>query len=230
MKVKSLHNLFSLFYPEVCICCDTKLVDQEDHICLECRIDLPFINNQFYDSNPLTDIFEGRIFIEKGASFLYFTELGKTKKIIHELKYKGNQRVGIFLGNWFGQQLLKSNDFSRIDYIIPVPLHSKKMKQRGYNQLTKFGETLASILGTDYSEAILKRISSTKTQTFKKRLERFNNQDSKFVVENPAVLENKHILLIDDVVTTGATLEACFLELIKAKSVKVSIVTMSLTQ
>lgn len=228
--MKSLHNLFCLFYPAICICCDAKLLTQEDHICLECRMDLPFIDNQLYDSNPLTEIFEGRVSIEKGASFLYFTQLGKTKKIIHQLKYKGNQKVRIFLGNWFGQQLQESNEFSTIDYIIPVPLHSKKLRQRGYNQLTTFGETMASVLKTNYSEAILKRISSTKTQTFKKRLERFNNQDSKFVVESLKVLENKCILLIDDVITTGATLEACCLELSKAKNVKISIVTMSLTQ
>ena len=230
MKMKSLHNLFSLFYPAVCICCDTKLLDQEFHICLKCRVDLPFIDNQNYDSNPLTDIFEGRVSIEKGASFLYYTQLGKVKEIIHDLKYKGNQKIGVFFGNWFGKQLAASNEFSTIDYIIPVPLHSKKMRQRGYNQLTTFGESLGVLLDTVYSETILQRISSAKTQTFKKRLERFNNQDSKFVVEDLSILEDKHILLIDDVITTGATLEACCSELLKAKNLKISIVTMALTQ
>ncbi|MFY0630406.1 MAG: ComF family protein [Flavobacteriaceae bacterium] len=228
--MKGLHNLFNLFYPPICICCDTKLLDQESHICLECRMDLPFVDNLNYQSNPLTEIFEGRVSIENGGAFLYYTQLGKVKKIIHELKYKGNQMIGVFFGHWFGQQLLESKHFSTIDYIIPVPLHSKKLRQRGYNQLTKFGEILETILSTTYSEEILQRVSSAKTQTFKKRLERFNNQDSKFVVNDLTILENKHILLIDDVVTTGATLEACCLELEKVKNLKISIITMALTQ
>lgn len=228
--MKSLHNFINLFYPDVCVCCDTRLLNQEEHICLRCRIDLPFIDCQNFHSNPLTEIFEGRILIEKGASFLFYSQFGKTKKIIHELKYKGNQKIGIFLANWFGQQLLTSNEFYDIDCIIPVPLHSKKMRQRGYNQLTKFGECLSVILDTEYSDTILKRVSSTKTQTLKKRLERFKNQDSKFILTDTSLLENKHILLIDDVITTGATLEACYNELAKTRNLKISIVTIALTQ
>ena len=228
--MKSLHNLFSLFYPNTCLCCEENLLDQEELICIECRLDLPFIDNGNFESNLLTQILDGRVKIEKGGSFLFYRPIGKTKKIIHQLKYKDNQKVGMFIGNWFGKQLLDSDNFKDIDVIIPVPLHSKKLKKRGYNQLTKFGKTLSKILKVEYLENELIRTSVTKTQTFKKRIERFNNIDTKFGVQNLTIFNNKHILLIDDVVTTGATLEACCLELLKAKKAKISIITMALTE
>ena len=152
------------------------------------------------------------------------------KKLIHQLKYKNNQEVGAFLGNWFGKKLLESDKFNDIDYIIPVPLHKKKLIQRGYNQLTKFGEKLSEIFCIQYIENVLIRTSTANTQTFKKRIERFKNLETKFSVSNLDLLNNKHILLIDDVVTTGATLEACCKELLKAKNVKISIITLALTE
>ncbi len=192
-------------------------------------MDLPFVDNMDCTKNQLTNIFEGRIPIEKGASFLYYTEIGKTKSLIHQLKYKSNQEVGSFVGNWFGKILLDTKQLDDIDGIIPVPLHVKKLRKRGYNQLTTFGKSLSNLLKVDYHDSILKRVSSAKTQTLKKRLERFDNSNSKFTLENSVIIENKHILLIDDVVTTGATLEACSLELLKIKGVRISIITIALT-
>jgi ComF family protein len=205
------------------------LIDQEKIICLFCRFDLPLIDHENYDSNEITRIFKGRIPIEKGASLLHYTETGKVKKLIHELKYKNRQDIGVFIGNWLGTKL-KGSCFSHdIDCIIPVPLHQKKLKQRGYNQLTQFGKSLSAILEIEYCDHILQRVSFTKTQTFKKRLDRFRNTDSKFIVKNTKSLTGKHVLLIDDVVTTGATLESCCQELLKAKNVRISIVTMAIT-
>tara|TARA_R110000787_G_scaffold70646_7_gene157043 strand:+ start:5497 stop:6183 length:687 start_codon:yes stop_codon:yes gene_type:complete len=228
--MKSLHNLFSLFYPNICVCCEQNLLDQEKLICLECRFDLPFVDNGNYKSNLLTQTLEGRVIVASGASFLYYHPVGKVKKLIHQLKYKNNQEVGAFLGNWFGKKLLESDTFNDIDYIIPVPLHKKKLKQRGYNQLTKFGEKLSEIFYIQYIEDVLIRTSTANTQTFKKRIERFKNSETKFSVSNLDLLNNKHILLIDDVVTTGATLEACCKELLKAKNVKISVITLALTE
>ena len=228
--MKSLHNLFNLFYPNNCVCCEQPLLDQERLICLECRFDLPFIDNGNYESNLLTQTLEGRIIIEKGASFLYYHPIGKVKKLIHQLKYKNNQEVGEFLGNWFGKKLLESGVFTGIDYIIPVPLHKKKLRKRGYNQLTKFGEILGEILEISYLENVLTRTSASKTQTFKKRIDRFRNLDTKFNNIHKDILNNKHVLLIDDVVTTGATLEACCKEILKSENVKISIVTLALTE
>lgn len=228
--MKGLQNLFNLFYPNVCVCCDQYLLDQEKIICIECRLDLPFINNSDISSNPLTQTLEGRVFLEKGVSFLYYHPEGKVKKLIHQLKYKNNQKVGIFLGEWFGQKLLKTTKFSDIDFIIPVPLHKNKLKLRGYNQLTKFGKSLSSILKIEYLEGVLIRNAMTKTQTFKKRVDRFKSLTNNFTITNTDILINKHVLLIDDVVTTGATLEACCNELLKVEGVKISIVTIALTE
>jgi ComF family protein len=223
-------HLADLFYPKSCICCDEPLIDQEDIICLSCRFDLAFVDNETYRSNLVMRVFEGRIPIEKGASFLQYHEIGKTKQLIHELKYRNCQSVGTFLAQWFGKQLKKSKEFQDMDCIIPVPLHQKKLKKRGYNQLTKFGRGLEEILGIPYEEHLLRRISFTKTQTQKKRLDRFQNTNSRFVVEQPELLNNKHVLLIDDVITTGATLEACCKELLRSENIKISIVTMAITE
>jgi len=227
--MKSLRNLLRLFYPETCVYCETYLLAQEKVLCLQCRFDLPLVENANYKENYTKQIFEGRVEIEKAASFLYYTPKGKTQQLIHDLKYRGNQQIGTFIGEWFGQILYDSGHFHDIDCIVPVPLHKKRFKKRGYNQLTTFGRTLSRMLKVAYCENVLERVSSDATQTFKKRLERFSNIDSKFIVNKLSVLQGKHILLIDDVVTTGATLEACCKELLRIKNVKISIVTIALT-
>ena len=230
MKMKGLQHLFNLFYPDTCVCCDQYLLDQEKIICIECRLDLPFIETGNSTYNPLLETLKGKVFVEEGTSFLYYHPEGKVKKLIHQLKYKNNQKVGIFLGEWLGQKLLETKAYNSIDYIIPVPLHKDKLRLRGYNQLTKFGETLSSILNIKYLEGVLIRNTMAKTQTLKKRLDRFKSLVNNFSLINADLLKNKHVLLIDDVVTTGATLEACCNELLKVEGMKISIVTIALTE
>ena len=229
-KMKGLQHLFNLFYPDTCVCCDQYLLDQEKIICIECRLDLPFIETGNSTYNPLLETLKGKVIIEEGTSFLYYHPEGKVKKLIHQLKYKNNQKVGIFLGEWLGQKLLETKAYNSIDYIIPVPLHKDKLRLRGYNQLTKFGETLSSILNIKYLEGVLIRNTMAKTQTLKKRLDRFKSLVNNFSLINANLLKNKHVLLIDDVVTTGATLEACCKELLKIEGMKISIVTIALTE
>ena len=228
--MKGLQHLFNLFYPDTCVCCDQYLLDQEKIICIECRLDLPFIETGNSTYNPLLETLKGKVIIEEGTSFLYYHPEGKVKKLIHQLKYKNNQKVGIFLGEWLGQKLLETKAYNSIDYIIPVPLHKDKLRLRGYNQLTKFGETLSSILNIKYLEGVLIRNTMAKTQTLKKRLDRFKSLVNNFSLINANLLKNKHVLLIDDVVTTGATLEACCKELLKIEGMKISIVTIALTE
>lgn len=228
--MKYLNDVLHLFYPKVCITCKSTLLQTEKLLCTLCRHDLPIICYNDYKDNKIKSTFYGRVPIEKAISFLFYRKEGKTKEIIHELKYKGNQKVGEFIGDWFGNILNESKEISDIDCIIPVPLHPKKLKQRGYNQLTTFGKQLAKHLNSIYLPDVLVRISSSKTQTFKQRFERFSNNNTKFDITNRLLLQDKHILLIDDVITTGATLESCCKEILKSDNVKISIATMAYTE
>ena len=225
-----LKDLFHIFYPIICVVCDEKLIQNEKVVCTICRHDLPLTNFQSYSDNKVTQTFYGRIPLEKGFSLLFFRKKGSTQKLIHDLKYKKNEEIGVFFGEWLGEILKENKEFNNIDFIIPVPLHPKKRRERGYNQVTKFGEKLSFYLEIPFIENELIRISSTKTQTFKTRFERFNNIDTKFYLKNPSKFKGKHILLIDDVITTGATLEACAKEFLKPKNSKISILTMAYTE
>ncbi|WP_232734675.1 ComF family protein [Polaribacter sp. ALD11] len=187
-------------------------------------------NFKSYTDNKLSKIFFGRVTVEKAYSLLFFRKESITKNLIHELKYKGNEEVGVFFGNWLGEILNQNKEFSTVDYIVPVPIHSKKKKIRGYNQVTKFGKCLSNHLNIPFIEGVLVRKSSTKTQTLKTRFERFNDLESKFFLTNTATFKNKHVLIIDDVITTGATLEACAMELLKTSGITISILTMAYTE
>ncbi|WP_158840478.1 ComF family protein [Polaribacter sp. L3A8] len=228
--MRILKDLFNLFYPKLCANCEHQLTQNENVLCTFCRHDLPLTNFTSYIENKITKTFYGRVAIEKANSLLFYRKVGITKKLIHELKYKGNEEVGSFFGNWLGEILKENKEFVDIDVIIPVPLHPKKRRQRGYNQVTKFGKTLSKHLDKPLIENILLRTSTSKTQTFKARFERFNNIDTKFQLSDFTILKNKHVLLIDDVITTGATLEACAKELQKTAGVKISILTMAYTE
>jgi len=228
--MKFLKDFFRIFYPDLCANCENQLEKNENTICTFCRHDLPLTNFTNYSENKIAKTFYGRIIIEKANTLLFYRKEGITKKLIHELKYKGNEEIGSFFGNWLGEILKQNNEFSDINVIVPVPLHPKKLKQRGYNQVSKFGEKLSYHLNKPFLENVLLRTSTSKTQTFKARFERFNNNDTKFQSNNTSSFKNKHILLIDDVITTGATIESCAKELQKTEGVKISILTMAYTE
>ena len=228
--MKFLKDFFRIFYPDLCANCENQLEKNENTICTFCRHDLPLTNFTNYSENKIAKTFYGRIIIEKANTLLFYRKEGITKKLIHELKYKGNKEIGSFFGNWLGEILKQNNEFSDINLIVPVPLHPKKLKQRGYNQVSKFGEKLSYHLNKPFLENVLLRTSTSKTQTFKARFERFNNNDTKFQSNNTSSFKNKHILLIDDVITTGATIESCAKELQKTEGVEISILTMAYTE
>ena len=225
-----LKDLFYLFYPSICSNCSEQLLQNENVICTFCRHDLPLTNFTSYTKNKVSAIFFGRVTIEKAYSLLLFRKEGITKNLIHDLKYRGNEGVGIFFGNWLGEILMKNKEFSTVDLIVPVPIHLKRKKIRGYNQVTKFGERLSTYLNIPFIEDVLVRQSSTKTQTLKARFERFNDLETKFLVNNTTQFKGKHLLIIDDVITTGATLEACARALLKTPDIKISILTMAYTE
>ncbi len=225
--MRYLKDFFSLLYPTLCATCDTVLLQSETVVCTLCRHDLPILPYTSYTNNRVAATFYGKVPVQMAVSFLAFHNVGKTKELIHRLKYKGQQEIGAFLGDWMGSILQQSGKFKNIDVIIPVPLHAKKFRKRGYNQLTTFGKQLSEQLDVPYNDTLLVRTSSTHTQTLQQRFERFNNVNTKFLLTDTALLKNQHILLIDDVITTGATMEACCLELLKTPKTTVSVVSMA---
>ena len=225
-----LKDIFNLFYPKLCVGCDEPLVKNETKICLKCRFELPVANFTNIADNMVERTFYGRVKIEYATTLLFYRTKGLSQKLIYQLKYKGKQDIGRLLGQWLGNDLKESERFPCVDFIVPVPLHPKKLKKRGYNQLSTFGGSLSQILNIPFISDVLIKESITDTQTLKKRIERWKNVDEIFHLTDNTVFKNKHILLIDDVITTGATLEACALELSKTKGIKISIATMAFTE
>jgi len=223
-----LKPLVNLFFPKVCYACLNLLGDHEDTICLDCRHDLPVTNFHFDNNTSVAKVLYGRAKIEYGTALFRFEKKGKVQQLIHNLKYKGHDNIGIVLGNWLGGELKTIETYQNIDLVIPVPLHKKKLKKRGYNQVTKFGQQLAEALSAEYNDDVLIKVTNTKSQVNKKRFARWNSNTELFTIKNPETIENKHILLVDDIITTGATLEACIMVLNEAKYIKISIATMAI--
>ncbi|MDO3640776.1 ComF family protein [Mucilaginibacter sp. L3T2-6] len=222
-----LADFVSLLFPELCVACRETLVTGEDLLCAGCRFNLPYTNFHQQPDNIVARQFWGKIKVEAAYALFYFTKGGKVQNLMHELKYNGQQRVGNLAGNMAGDQLVQNDIFKAIDYIIPVPLHKKRMQRRGYNQSACFAGGLAAKLNGVVELDNLVRIKATETQTRKSRFARFQNMQEVFTVKNPERLENKHILLVDDVVTTGSTLEACGAKLLEIEGLKLSIATIA---
>ena len=220
-------DLISLFYPRLCAGCNTSLVNGEEILCLHCLADLPRTNYHLFPENPVFQIFIGRVNITLASSFCRFDKGGRLQHLLHQLKYKGNCEVGIKMGILFGYDLIQSSSYQDIDAIIPVPLHPKKEKKRGYNQSAEICKGLSESMNRPVISGNLVREFHTSSQTRKGRFERWENVSGIFNVKNEASLTGKHLLLVDDVVTTGATLEACCEPLLKIPGVRVSIATLA---
>lgn len=220
--------IVNLFFPKVCYACLHLLSDNEKTICMDCRHDLPVTNFHFNHDNTVTKVFYGRAKIENGTALFRFEKKGIVQQLIHGLKYKGYENIGFFLGNWLGGELKNIEPYKSIDMVIPVPLHKKKLQKRGFNQVAKFGQQIAKALKADYKADVLLKVTASKSQVNKKRLARWNNSDELFTLANSESIENKHILLVDDIITTGATLEACIAVLNQTKNIKISIATMAI--
>lgn len=192
-----------------CFGCNARLNRGEKFLCTVCRHQLPLTEYNFNVENGVDRIFYGRINIKKASSFLFFTDHGIVKNLIHHLKYKNQEQIGDFLGEWYGQ-IIKENGFlEKIDFVIPVPLHKKKLKKRGYNQVALFAEKLALHLDAKFLEHGLIKTANTRTQTKKSRLNRLQENRLLYEAGDIDKLKNKKILLVDDVITTGATMEIC---------------------
>jgi ComF family protein len=222
-----LNDLLSLFFPQLCAGCNTPLVKGEDILCLNCLADLP--KNNFRDGidNPLALNFLGRVKLCYVTSYFCFDKGGKVQHLLHQLKYKGRKDIGYKMGLMFGNELIRNIQFSEIDAIIPVPLHPRKQWSRGYNQSKEIGKGISESMNRPLIFGNLTRHIHTSSQTMKSRYERWENVNGIFKVKNSTTLEGKHLLLVDDVVTTGATLEACAEPLLNIPGVKVSIAALA---
>lgn len=221
------NDFITLFFPVVCFSCGRLLFRNETSICTHCLYHLPKTGFHLINDNPVAKIFWGRVSIEAASSFFRFSKGGQVQQLIHQLKYKGQQQAGISIGKWYGQELKKNPVFATADLIIPVPLHRKKFKKRGYNQSACFAQGLAEAMQLPVDTTVLQRSSFSGTQTNKSRFLRWKNVETVFYTTDKDQLMHKHILLVDDVVTTGSTLEACAQELLKTEGVKVSIATIA---
>jgi ComF family protein len=202
----------------------------ENVVCTLCRHDIPITNHHLNPENEAFKKFYGRIPLEYASALLYYHKKGIVQELIHKLKYKGHENIGTLLGNWYAGELKEIAILRTADIIIPVPLHKRKFRERGYNQVTTFGLAIADELAIPYIDSILFRTVYSKTQSQKNLLGRSEGIEAIFDVDYNEKDHSKHYLLIDDVLTTGATLEACSKALLKIPGAKVSIVCMAMAQ
>ncbi|MCG2610214.1 ComF family protein [Flavobacterium sp. SM15] len=228
--MNTLKNLMNVFFPRSCKGCLTLLLLNEKTICSNCRHELPLTNHYRNPENETFKRFYGRLPLQHASSIVYFHKKGIAQQLIHQLKYKGAQEVGTFFGTYYSEFLLEVPSLNDVSEIIPVPLHPKKTRERGYNQVTEFGKTLASGLNIPYNDTLLHRNFYSNTQTKKNILGRTELTSELFGIKYSEKDYGKHFLLIDDVITTGSTLEACAKTLLKIPKVKISIVTIAYAQ
>jgi ComF family protein len=223
MKINPLHYLFCIMYPNLCVVCGENLQKHEQLLCLICLHTLPKTNYHLEIGNNIEKRFWGKVELYRATAFFHFQKGSPFQKILHSLKYKDNKELGWLMGKYAAVDLLESADFKSIDLIIPVPLHPNKLKQRGYNQSEWIAKGISDIMCRPQDTKTLIRIKENKTQTRKSVFERFENTEGIFKITETADIEGKHILLIDDVLTTGSTLEACIKALLEIKGVRVSV-------
>ncbi len=218
-----------LFFPHNCLGCGTDTLENNAPLCAACFVQLPETGFFQQKDNPVKNIFYGRVNIQNAASAFYFAKDSLLQHLIVELKYHGNKDAGYYLGKLLGCRLQESEGFQEVEIIVPVPLNTKKEKMRGYNQAAAIADGIAEVWHRPVIKNALGRKIFTETQTQKDRISRWQNMQDVFTVMDENLLKNKHILLVDDVVTTGATLEACGEAALGAENTKLSIATVAYT-
>ena len=220
-------DFISLLFPRLCYACGDHLMRNEHLICTECYVVIPRTNYHLVQDNPVAQLFWGRCMIEKAAAFSYYNKDSRIRKLIHNLKYKGVKEIGYELGRIYGLSLKSSGFMDDIDVVIPVPLHPSKKRVRGFNQSEVISMGIADAAGLSVDIKSLIRIMVSATQTKRSRYERWTNVEGIFHVAETQSIAGKHILLVDDVITTGSTIEACTIELLKLERVKVSVAALA---
>ena len=223
--MKLFKSLINLLFPRTCAACGNLLLEGEDTVCTTCRFLMPKTHYETNPNNPLAQNFFGQMPFNVVSAEFFFSKSGKVQHLIHGLKYHHCRENGIFLGQEIGKSLQNAPDYQGIDWLVPIPLHPKKEKIRGYNQSHVIAEGISEIMNIPITEKCLVRSVFTETQTKKSREDRWQNVKDIFNIENPEKLENKHILLVDDVLTTGATLMSAGKALMQIEGIKISVVT-----
>ena len=226
ISAKEIKDSFlHLLFPHICAGCGTDLLDKESMLCIRCIAGLPETNFSVHAGNPIEKMLWGRIPLAGATATYYFSKESLIQHLVHQFKYKGNKDLGLQLGRLLGKYLVQSDRFNA-EALVPLPLFEVKEKRRGYNQATVLCDGIAEIMKIPVLKNAVSRPQHTDTQTKKGRLERWQNMEGKFVLQDEKAIANKHLLLVDDVITTGATLEACGTELLKGSNVKLSIATL----
>lgn len=228
MKTNWFKDLFNLFFPNLCLACGANQLQGTAVICHACHRKLPVTNMHTMPENRFTDRFIGRVYLESGAAMYHYKEDSPVQQLVHKLKYYGKFRIGIKLGEMYGKQLMQSDYFKNIDVIVPVPLHPRKERKRGYNQSDQFAMGLSKTMKKSWLKNGLVRTKYGISQTKKNQLERYENVMTSFAVGQTEELIGKHILLVDDVLTTGATLEACATKILEVPDTKISLATIAI--
>ncbi|AWA29340.1 amidophosphoribosyltransferase [Flavobacterium magnum] len=222
-------KLIDLFFPKICCGCKEVLLQHENVICTWCRHEIPLTEFYRNPDNEAAKKFYGRLPVEHASAFMYFNKKGIVQEIIHSLKYRGHEEIGTVIGKWYAEDLKSIALDQTIDCIIPVPLHKKRLRQRGFNQVTAFGKALSETLQVHYDPGLLLRKIYSETQSRKNRQQRAYGSETIFDVVFTDEHHGKHFLLIDDVLTTGATLESCGKAILKIPGAKLSVVTMAMS-
>lgn len=228
MQLKHVtQSLLQLFFPQTCRGCGSDAVSGQQLLCIQCTQRLPITDFWRHSGNATEKMLAGRIPFLNAASHLFFTQHSLIQELMHQLKYNGCKEIGEYFGKKMGEAILTSGRFEGIDAIIPMPLHKHKLKKRRYNQATILSNGIASVLNCPVLPNIITRISASGSQTNKNRLERWENISGSFQLQDAAAVTGKHLLLVDDVITTGATLEACASVLLKAPDTRISLCTLA---
>ncbi|MGB0916044.1 MAG: ComF family protein [Flavobacteriales bacterium] len=215
-RLSIIQDVLGLFYPRVCGGCDSHLMKHEQNLCLSCIHGLPKTYFWDYDVNPIEKLFWGKLEVSSACAFLHFEKDNVVQRLMHRFKYQGKSEIGTELGRLFASTLIDKNWFTDVDVIMPIPLHSSKEQRRGYNQSAYIATGMGEVFDVAVRNNGLTRTVASESQTRKSRFDRTENVESVFQVDNPNYIKGKNVLLVDDVVTTGATLEAAGLELKKA--------------
>lgn len=222
-------DLFQLIFPKCCLACDSILLEQEQVLCMRCREELPYTYQHLYRSNEAHSKFYGRIIVEQAACLLYFSKKGRIQRLFHNLKYNNHPEISFFLGHFYAEQLMGTPFHTQTDVIIPVPLHRKKQKKRGYNQVEGFARALAETFSKPIDYTLLYKTTHTDSQTRKNIFDRSLLTQNAFEISQTHHYNGTHFLLIDDILTTGATLEACGKKLLQIPNCKLSILCLAMT-